>query len=131
MLIQRAGTGTLPPPGITSPPWEVLARQWSVNPVPISATVTVGPATVTLGHVDSEGDDFLEGVAEDVDGHIFGWDNENPERKYEVAAFRADWRPVSNLEYEAFWRENGTIEADLPGSWVEEDGEIKVGNLDV
>ncbi|KAG5644703.1 hypothetical protein DXG03_007926 [Asterophora parasitica] len=129
MLIQRAGTGTLPPPGFTTPPWEVLTRQWDATPAPSASTVALGPAIVSLGHEDSEGDDVLDGVREDTDDHVFGWDNESPERKFEVGAFRTDWRPVSNREFETFWRENGADSSKLPGSWVEEDGEIKVRTM--
>ncbi|KAG5652789.1 hypothetical protein H0H81_003619 [Sphagnurus paluster] len=127
--IERAGTGTLPPPGFSIPPWEVLTRQWDATPAPVTSSVMLGPATVSLGHQDSEGDDDLPNLSEDVDGHIFGWDNESPERKYEVAAFRVDWRPVSNREFETFWRENGADTSRMPGSWTEEDGEIKVRTM--
>ncbi|KAG6919836.1 hypothetical protein DXG01_000341 [Tephrocybe rancida] len=127
--IERAGTGTLPPPGFAAPPWEMLTLQWDATPPPPTPTVVLGPATVSLGHDDSEGDDALEGVAEDVDNHVFGWDNESPERKFEVSAFRVDWRPVSNCEYEAFWREKGADTSRLPGSWVYEDGVIKVRTM--
>lgn len=126
MLIQRAGSGTLPPPGFIAPPWELLVQQWNANPAPLSSTTTLGPATITLGHNDSEGDDKTEGIAEDVEGHVFGWDNESPERKVEVGAFRVDWRPVSNREFEVFWRETGATQLGMPGSWVEEDEQIKV-----
>ncbi|KAG6865949.1 hypothetical protein C0991_010204 [Blastosporella zonata] len=129
MLIQRAGSGTLPPPGFTTPPWELLTAQWDATPTPLISTVVLGPATVTLGHEDSEGDDALDGVAENVDDHVFGWDNESPARKFQVAAFRAEWRPVSNREFEAFWRENGADASKLPGSWVYEDGEIMVRTM--
>ncbi|KAF9467808.1 C-type lectin protein [Collybia nuda] len=129
MLIQRAGTGTLPPPGFTSPPWELLTQQWNANPTPLSSTVTLGPATITLGHNDSEGDDKKEGVSESVEGHVFGWDNESPERKVEVGTFRVDWRPVSNRDFEVFWRETGATKLGMPGSWVEEDGHIKVRTM--
>jgi formylglycine-generating enzyme required for sulfatase activity len=125
MLIQRAGSGTLPPPGFIAPPWKLLTQQWNTNPAPSTSTVTLGPAIVSLGHEDSEGDDFLDGVTEDVEGHVFGWDNESPERKVEVGAFRVDWRPVSNRDFEVFWRENGATQLGMPGSWVEEDGQIK------
>jgi formylglycine-generating enzyme required for sulfatase activity len=123
MLIQRAGSGTLPPPGFVSPPWELLAQQWNTIPAPSNNIMTLGPATVTLGHADCEGEDKLEGIAEHVDGHVFGWDNESPERKVDVGAFRVDWRPVSNRDFETFWKARCT---EMPGSWVEEDGEIKV-----
>ena len=109
-----------------SPFWDILEHQWNNNPLPPSETVKVGSATVTLGHFDSEGDDCLEAVEMVVDGHVFGWDNENPERKNEVAAFRAEWRPVSNLEYHTFWSANGSPRSGLPASWIEEDGEILV-----
>jgi len=85
-----------------------------------------GRATITLGHQDSEGDDRLPGVETDVEGYIFGWDNESPPRQYEVKAFRAEWRPVSNAEYEAFWTESGRPRAGMPASWEEQDGEVKV-----
>lgn len=125
MLIQRAGTGTLPPPGFTAPSWEVLMQQWSNIPAPSSPSVVLGPATVTLGHQDSEGDDKLPELMNDVDGVTFGWDNESPPRQIKVDAFRVDWRPVTNGEFEAFWRANqGSV--GLPGSWVEEDGKMKV-----
>ncbi|KAF5379118.1 hypothetical protein D9615_005872 [Tricholomella constricta] len=129
MLIQRAGTGTLPPPGFISPPWEILTRQWDATPALAVSTVVLGPATVSLGQEDSEGDDSLEGISKKVDDHVFGWDNESPERKYEVGAFRVDWRPVSNREFETFWKESGADKSRLPGSWVEEDGEIKVRTM--
>ncbi|KAF8221072.1 hypothetical protein L208DRAFT_1415679 [Tricholoma matsutake] len=129
MLIQRAGTGTLPPPGFLSPSWELLLQQWNSIPAPSNTTVTLGPVAVTLGHADCEGEDKLEGIAEDIDGHIFGWDNESPERKVDVGVFRVDWRPVSNCEFETFWRAEGAGKLGMPGSWVEEDGEIKVRTM--
>lgn len=128
ILIQRGGSGTLPPPGIMPPFWDILEGQWNNIPFPSSETVEVGPATVTLGHPDSEGDDRSEAVEMAVDGHVFGWDNENPERRYEVAAFRVEWRPVSNLEYHTFWSANGSPQSGLPVSWVEESGEILVSS---
>lgn len=126
MLIQRAGTGTLPPPGFTSPPWASLSRQWNQIPRPSTPTVTLGPTTITLGQEDSEGDDFLEDVQNQIDGHQFGWDNESPSRQVEVGAFKAEWRPVSNGEFERFWRGDGKDLVGLPKSWVEEDGAIHV-----
>ncbi|KAG6809208.1 hypothetical protein H0H92_001163, partial [Tricholoma furcatifolium] len=121
MLIQRAGTagGTLPPPGFTSPPWDSLAAQWDSHPLPATPTVVLGPATITLGHDDSEAHDVLPGIADIVDDHVFGWDNESPKRPLDVGAFRAEWRPVTNGEFEAFWRTQwGADVARVPGSWV-------------
>ncbi|KAG6885414.1 hypothetical protein C0993_001930 [Termitomyces sp. T159_Od127] len=129
MLIQRAGTGTLPPPGFTAPAWETFTQQWDVAPAPSTSTVVLGPATVSLGHQDSEDDDALPSVAEDVDNHVFGWDNESPERKLQVAAFRAEWRPVTNGEFEAFWRKRGADSSGIPASWVYDNDELKVRTM--
>jgi len=65
----------------------------------------------------------------DVRGHTFGWDNESPPRAFEVGPFRAEWRCVTNGEFEKYWREMKGKEGavDMPTSWVEEDGEVKVG----
>ncbi|KAL1696034.1 C-type lectin protein [Schizophyllum commune] len=138
MLIQRAGTGTLPPPGFTPPPWDLLKAQWNATLAPATPTVTLGPATITLGHDDSEGNDFAlksEGedceehhTEDDIIHHEFGWDNESPARAVEVGAFRAEWRPVTNGEFEVYWRA-GEGKVPMPKSWVEEDDEVKVGDL--
>ncbi|EIW80138.1 hypothetical protein CONPUDRAFT_57841 [Coniophora puteana RWD-64-598 SS2] len=125
MLIQRAGTGTLPPPGFTTPPWAALAEQWNANPAPETATVTLGPVDVTLGHHDSEAEDFKSSpdtdgdnnVYDNVMSHVFGWDNESPVRTVRVGAFRAEWRPVSNSEFYAYFAaSSGSV--PIPPSWV-------------
>ncbi|KAF7364840.1 DUF323 domain-containing protein [Mycena venus] len=128
MLLQRAGTGTLPPPGFTPPPWASLAESWNSAPGPESPTVTLGPATVTLGHDDNEGQDEDEAFASDVAGHEFGWDNEHPKREVHVDAFRIEWRPVTNGQFFKYYvsQEGGVA---LPASWVEVDGEIHVRTL--
>lgn len=126
MLIQRAGTGTLPPPGFHTPDWTALSEQWSHVPPASSTPATLGPATLTLGHDDSEADDqdpLLNGI-DDVVNRTYGWDNESPARVVEVGAFKAEWRPITNDEYMAFWK--SSTDKELPKSWVEEDGEIKV-----
>ncbi|EPQ54993.1 hypothetical protein GLOTRDRAFT_60878 [Gloeophyllum trabeum ATCC 11539] len=127
MLIQRAGTGTLPPPGPV-PPFEALARQWAATPPPATRTVTLGPATVVLGHDDQESEDLLEENALSVEGHAFGWDNESPRRAVAVGRVAFEWRPVSNAEFRAFWEERGA-EIQMPASWVLDAGELKVRTL--
>ena len=125
MLIQRAGTGTLPPPGFAIPPWSVLSAQWDAIPPPTLPTVTLGPCQITMGRDDTESDDLLPQYELDVAEHEFGWDNESPERVVEVRQFRAEWRPITNGEFLTFWKGmKGSIA--LPPSWVEVDGEIKV-----
>nr|KAF8995500.1 C-type lectin protein [Cyathus striatus] len=125
MLIQRAGTGTLPPPGFAVPMWDALSEQWDAAPSPSTSCVVVGPATVTLGHDDCEGEDYLPENEANIDKRIFGWDNESPARTVDVHAFRAEWRPVTNGEYLAFLRGRGKVLCSTPKSWVEEDGDVK------
>lgn len=128
MLIQRAdtdGSGTLPPPGFTTPVWEQLVQEWEAILPPFESSVTLGPETLVLGQDDCETDDFLPEFEYDVAGHEFGWDNESPRREVQVGRFRIDRRPVTNGEYLKFWLARGT---EMPVSWVKEDGEIKVSN---
>ncbi|KAI5890367.1 uncharacterized protein SCHCODRAFT_02669525 [Schizophyllum commune H4-8] len=129
MLIQRAGSGTLPPPGFTPPPWDLLKAQWDALPQPATSTVTLGPAEITLGHDDSEGEDSTRQYSEqEIVNHEFGWDNESPARRVQVSAFRAEWRPVTNGEFEVYWR-MGEGRVPMPKSWVEEEGEVKVSSV--
>ena len=126
MLIQRAGTGTLPPPGFHTPDWTALSEQWGRIPAASPTQATLGPATLTLGQDDSEAEDqdpLLNGI-DDVLNRTYGWDNESPARVVQVEAFKAEWRPITNNEYMAFWR--SSADKDMPKSWIEEDGEIKV-----
>lgn len=125
MLIQRAGTGTLPPPGFTAPPWAALADKWSSVPPPSSPGVVLGPTTLVMGHDDAECDDAKAELADDVLNHAFGWDNESPRREVEVDRFRIDWRPISNAEFYAFWNKNGRL-GGMPGSWAKENDEMLV-----
>ncbi|PCH41710.1 hypothetical protein WOLCODRAFT_119486 [Wolfiporia cocos MD-104 SS10] len=133
ILIQRAGTGMLPPPGFAMPPWAALAAQWDAVSPPCTPTVTLGPATLTFGHDDPEPSDLLPELANDTEDHEFGWDNESPARAVQVGRFRIDWRPVTNGEFLAFWRGAGKGTVDMPASWVldgsAEDGEVRVRTL--
>ncbi|KAH9480612.1 Ergothioneine biosynthesis protein 1 [Psilocybe cubensis] len=126
MLIQRAGSGTIPPPGFVAPPWESLAVTWQEIPAPASSTVTLGPATVSLGHMDFESDDETNS---DVETHEFGWDNETPRRDVYVNQFRIEWRPVTNGEFHQFFFGEGKGKVEFPASWVEDDEGIKVRTL--
>ena len=123
MLIQRAGTGTLPPPGFTTPPWNLLKEQWDKTPLPATPSVSLGPASLVVGHDDSEADDFDPSLEHDVEGHEFGWDNESPRRSIDVGAFKAEWRPVTNKEFLEFLRGSGKGLVSVPGTW-ENEGEV-------
>ncbi|KAG9315838.1 histidine-specific methyltransferase [Chiua virens] len=104
MLLQRAGSGTIPPPDFTPPPWESLLAFWNATPKPSSPTTVIEATTVTLGVDDIEAEDALRPL--DLKGHIFGWDNESPSRRYTGV---------------------GKDKVQLPASWVENDiGEIEV-----
>jgi len=126
MLIQRAGTGTIPPSvgGFSTPCWESLAEVWDAAPDPSSATVTLGPATIELGHDDFEADD----ASLDVRDHEFGWDNEHPRRKADVGEFRIGWRPITNGQFYEYWKAaEGKVK--MPKSWVRHNGHVMVRTL--
>ncbi|KAJ7780841.1 DUF323 domain-containing protein [Mycena maculata] len=128
MLLQRAGSGTLPPPGFAPPPWESLAETWNSAPEPVSSSVTLGPTTVTLGHDDNEAEDEVPEIATDVAGHEFGWDNEHPKREVHVDEFRIEWRPVTNGQFFKYYiGQDGAV--PIPASWVELDGKMHVRTL--
>lgn len=126
MLIQRAGAGTLPPPGFSQPPWELLAQRWNAIPSPETENVVVGPCSLTVGQNDSEADDAI--FEHEVD-HTYGWDNESPARTVQVGAFRSEWRTVTNKEFERYWRGKGALPELMPKSWVLEDGAVKASLL--
>jgi len=126
MLLQRAGTGTLPP-GCTEPSWTTLAIGWNETPKPVSDTVTLGPALVVLGHDDNEAEDA---TSDDAQSHEFGWDNENPKRQVHVKEFKIEWRPVTNGEFYQFYTGSGKGKVALPASWLDEDDAMKVCVLD-
>lgn len=127
MLLQRAGTGTIPPSGFTPPPWSSLQGTWESSPMPSTPTVTLGPDTTIIGHDDNEMEDDEPGKDIDVKDHEFGWDNENPKRTVDVGEFKIEWRPVTNGDFYEFWKSGGSDKVQLPKTWVEEDGEIMVG----
>ncbi|PCH40324.1 DUF323 domain-containing protein [Wolfiporia cocos MD-104 SS10] len=122
MLLQRAGTGTIPPAGFSPPQWPVLAKAWDNAAQPKVETVTLGPDTVTLGHDDNEADDD----SLDVAAHDFGWDNEHPRRRVYVPQFKIAMRPVTNGQFYDFFAGEGKGVVKYPASWVEIDGQTHV-----
>ena len=122
MLLQRAGTGTIPPAGFIPPPWETLAESWDKRPLPATETVTLGPAQLSVGHDDDEAEDH----SADVLSHSLGWDNEHPQRAVSVEKFKIEWRPVTNGQFYEFYTGRGKGEVEFPKSWVELDGEVLV-----
>ncbi|TFK52328.1 DUF323 domain-containing protein [Heliocybe sulcata] len=126
MLFQRAGTGTIPPPGFTPPHWESLAAAWESAPQPSEASVVLGPATVSLGIDDPEAGGKDPAEAQQVEGHVFGWDNEHPKRDVRVEQFRIEWRPVTNGQFYEFYQATGRDKVKFPASWVRVGGDIQV-----
>ncbi|KAI9508419.1 DUF323 domain-containing protein [Russula earlei] len=125
MLIQRAGTGTIPPSvgGFATPCWESLAEFWDAAPNPSNPIVQLGPATVEIGHDDFEAED----TTLDVKDHEFGWDNEHPQHKVDVGEFRIEWRPVTNGQFYEYWkRAEGKV--PMPKSWAMHNGSVMVSN---
>ncbi|KAF9452919.1 DUF323 domain-containing protein [Macrolepiota fuliginosa MF-IS2] len=129
MLLQRAGTGTIPPPGFLEPDWKSLAADWEAAPGPLSKTVTLGPETITLGHDDAEAEDAHPDKVRDIKNYEYGWDNEHPKREVEVQRFEISWRPVTNGEFYEFFLGQGMDKIELPASWVVEDGVVQVRTL--
>ncbi|PIL22429.1 hypothetical protein GSI_15117 [Ganoderma sinense ZZ0214-1] len=125
MLLQRAGTGTIPPAGFIPPPWEVLAESWDMQSLPTTETVTLGPAEISLGHDDDEVHDH----STDVLDHSLGWDNENPQRTVQIEKFRIEWRPVTNGQFYEFYAGHGKGKVQFPKSWVELNGEVFIRTL--
>ncbi|KAF9240387.1 C-type lectin protein [Melanogaster broomeanus] len=128
MLIQRAGKGTLPPPGFTVPPWGALAEQWNATVRPPSTpTVTLGPATIVLGHEDCEAMiSSLASPQSSTDTSSVG-----TTRVHHVllrsSRIKMDWRPVTNAEFLAFYQDH--MEVGLPPSWVANEDSMMVRTL--
>lgn len=123
MLLQRAGSGTIPPPGFSPPDWPSLTETWNATPEPATATVTLGPAVVSIGHDDSEVDDAY---ASDAAAHEYGWDNEHPKRQVSVGEFSIEWRPVTNGQFHDFYTKRNGEGLQFPSSWVKHDTETMV-----
>ncbi|CEL52053.1 Meiotically up-regulated gene 158 protein OS=Schizosaccharomyces pombe (strain 972 / ATCC 24843) GN=mug158 PE=1 SV=4 [Rhizoctonia solani AG-1 IB] len=131
MLIQRAGSGTIPPATIV-PDWKTLAKDWDAE---FSATsnaptlLRVGPTDVTVGHDDFESED-ASASEEWQSSHEFGWDNEHPKRTVSIGGVDISNRPITNSDYFAFLsKESRLEEKDLPASWIRVNDEIRVRTL--
>ncbi|KAF8843379.1 DUF323 domain-containing protein [Paxillus ammoniavirescens] len=130
MLLQRAGTGTIPPPDFTPPPWESLLGSWNAAPKPASPTTVIRATTITLGTDDIEAEDTNPAKSLDLSSHVFGWDNESPSRQVSVDTFRISWRPITNGEFFEFYSGAGKGQTKFPASWVKnQGGEVQVRSL--
>ncbi|KAJ1310024.1 hypothetical protein OPQ81_006778 [Rhizoctonia solani] len=115
MLVQRAGSGTIPPCDYSSRLENTLS--------------SLGRGEVTTGHDDFESEDASapEGWESSYE---FGWDNEHPKRSVSIGSVDISTRPVTNSEYLAFLSKQSRLaEKDLPASWVRVNDEIHVRTL--
>ncbi|KAL8687622.1 MAG: hypothetical protein Q9218_006259 [Villophora microphyllina] len=104
MLLQS--DKTLPPPG-PAPDFQALAQNAQEGAVP-NEWIKIPPTTLDIGLNDPE-DDCNQ-------PRYFGWDNEKPRRKVEVAAFEAKARPLTNEDYVRYLC--ATDGHTVPASWV-------------
>lgn len=135
MLIQRAGTGTLPPPSFAVPLFDLLSSDWDAEYASFykssdKSVVHIGPQSITLGHNDLEADDLTVPYGTQ---HAFGWDNEHPQRESHISEFKISWRPVTNGEFYTHWSDpnlnQGKDKVAMPASWVRSDGNLFVRTL--
>jgi formylglycine-generating enzyme required for sulfatase activity len=122
------------PPGFSPPDWDRLRGVWdrqveADGPKARGAKVRYPRSTLTMGHDDLDYEDY-DTVFDPL--HVFGWDNESPERKVEVGSFEIDVLPISNTQYLDYLSNVAEAEADsketrIPSSWVRRDG----GNWEV
>ncbi|KAK2763273.1 hypothetical protein FQN54_009909 [Arachnomyces sp. PD_36] len=99
----------LPPPGVTTPDFKLLASRAKKNAVP-NEWFTVPATRISIGL-----DDDPSGNR--VPEHSFGWDNEKPRRETDVPSFSASARPITNGEYAAYLEQNNI--SAVPAYWVE------------
>ncbi|KAL6300081.1 hypothetical protein BKA93DRAFT_752940 [Sparassis latifolia] len=116
---EHAGTGTLPPTGFSPPVWSTLTSGWDHNLLLAISTVTLGPATVMLGHGDDKSEDACTSV------HAFGWDNEHPKGEVHIGEFKIEWQPITNGEFYEYYSSKGKEAVKFPASWVEVEGEVQ------
>lgn len=127
MLLQSPDT--LPPPGFTPPHFPTLSLIWDAQharDATLAKTLTLGSATVTLGHHDLESEDaqFPTALSWEMMDHEFGWDNEHGVCEVKVGQIEVERKAVTNGEYRAFLKKEG--KSTIPGSWIEIDGEWMV-----
>lgn len=113
MLIQSPST--LPPTSNAIPQWDVLARQWAQG-ADDNKILTIPSGSITMGHDDLEVEDGQLQDPKEWEGHQFGWDNEHPLVRANVAGFKVDALPISNADYLAFARETGLPFAKQQGN---------------
>ncbi|KAF2459036.1 C-type lectin protein [Lineolata rhizophorae] len=118
MLVQSART--LAPAGVVPPDFEAMAGAAKRAAAP-NRWFEIPAQEVVLGMDDPEEDGGPD--------RFFGWDNEKPARRAQVAAFAAKARPITNGEYAEYLLRTKR-EARLPASWTTEVGKVAVNGYD-
>lgn len=103
---------TLIPTHIPRPDFDKLARKAESERVP-NQWFKIPAQEITIGLDDPED-------GSDINKH-YGWDNEKPPRRVQVAAFQAQGRPITNEEYAQYLLEKNIDK--LPASWARLDNE--------
>jgi len=125
MLIQRAGTGTIPPSGFAPPVWLSLPSHPTSLVDEPNGLILLPAQTLIIGHNDEESKDLEQ--ASEIANYEFGWDNEHPRRKVAVVnSVRVENQCVSNAQYATFLRSSASGAREPPASWVQEGSEVKV-----
>jgi formylglycine-generating enzyme required for sulfatase activity len=118
MLLQSPKV--LPPPGRANPDFESMAQQAALKRE-INEWHQIPATSLQIGINDPE--DKVLPV------RYYGWDNERPARKVDVAGFKAQSRCISIGEYTKFLED--TKRDKLPVSWLEVSGDIDDLNGDL
>ena len=86
--------------------------------------LSISGGNIALGHHDLEGEDERYPTSHGWEDHSFGWDNEHPAFITSVKPFKVDSLPITNNDYRDFIGSR-----EIPASWVEVDGEVKIRTL--
>ncbi|KAG0209502.1 hypothetical protein BGX28_010275 [Mortierella sp. GBA30] len=130
MLVQSPNA--LPPPSLPAP-WVSSNKSETTTTSAASSSaaswISIDPSELksdllSLGHNDSEADDFVEDKRLDLNS-AFGWDNENPlvSPLTIPSAFKIQSRQVTNGEFLAYMNATHSWEdsTKVPASWQVED----------
>ena len=106
MLLQS--DKTVPPPDLTRPDFETLAKKAEMEAVE-NEWFTIPTNDIVLGLDDPENAGGPR--------RYFGWDIEKPARTTTVHSFQAKARPITNGEYLTYLTDKGLT--SIPASWTE------------
>ncbi|WWC68052.1 uncharacterized protein I206_101971 [Kwoniella pini CBS 10737] len=112
---------TRPPTAVSTPQWEILAKEWNSNNQE-NKLLTFEGGQIELGHRDLESEDENHLTGETWENHEFGWDNEHPNIIKKVKSFKIDSLTITNQDYLNYLKsidKYSNLTKDLaPASWV-------------